>query len=200
MTWKILQRLFLLGVACSQAILPALSEDLFSTSASIVGSKRDGTFIRLVKVEPNSFTWEGHDVAVLESWLEKFTENSSGNALKFKFTIDGDKYAESRISNEKHKIESKNLVLKVEGELPKPGGYNRPLAFTGRRLHDNFFGGLTGIVIHTVRLEQPEPVQVKLRVLTSTRNRKTMKTTYAKAAPTDTLLTFYLADENEKQH
>jgi len=144
-----LQALFCLG----SRPVEGKSDDLYLTSTSIAGARKLGRLVRVVKVEPLEFAWEEHRVTVTESWLEHLSPNE--NQLRFKFLIDGKRYAEARIRDR-----GKNLVFRREDTKPEsPIDY-----FVTRRLWENVIGGTHGEVVHSMRLSVDDVGPIKLGV------------------------------------
>lgn len=65
-------------------------------SDSKAKSKRNRIFLFDVNIRPVQFVWEGHNVEIAESWLEK-SETKERNNLMIRFLIDGNRYQENRL-------------------------------------------------------------------------------------------------------
>lgn len=148
---------------------------------SIAESKKQHVFRRSVRVSPQNFEWEGHKIAIVECWMEGFW-------LRFKFAFDGNTSNQNRIQHKEHKY------LKFDQEIPEPG-YSAS-SYASKRGLDYVFGGTNGETIYNMRLKQPEPNQIRLKVFTTKIDRTTKP--MVKTLPSDTTLTFFL-DEAETQ-
>jgi hypothetical protein len=163
------------------AVLPMHGKDadIWTTATSIKGSQKLKRFIRVIRVEPTTFSWDGHTVIVRECWLEQ--SSASENSLRFKLSVDGNRYKETQIWD-KHK----SLIFKLEdSQIQQRANY-----FVTRRMWENLVGGAHGEIIHTLRLGVSERAPVKLRVGTEIGTGQPG----SKQEWTDTVLTFHVRD------
>lgn len=124
--------------------------------ASVSESKKQGTFVRLVPV-PNYFEWEGHDVAVDESWIDRSDRfwlqrpHEGKEYLLFTLKIDGKRYQECKIQGK----ERRSIGFeRADGLKPVAFLYTRRRAFGQKR-------------IYLLELPQPEPKEITFNVETT---------------------------------
>jgi hypothetical protein len=80
----------------------------FCQSTSVAEAKKRDIFIRPISVDPDHFSWEGHDVVVSECWLERYGQatdfgKSDSDCILIKFVIDRNPRNEQRIRKREHK-------------------------------------------------------------------------------------------------
>jgi len=163
---------------------PALAKHLDFTD-SISQSKKQGTFVRTVPVQPDQFIWDGHQAAVAESWLDHFPEK--GDYLSFRLKFDNGRYREE---SEK---DGKQAFLKEEGE--PSDSVDRPKFFYIVRPHNLLVGGTSGVV-HYLQILPPEPETINLRVGMRSFTVQTMpkRRVNEHESLSDTVLTFRLSN------
>ena len=161
----------------------ALGKPDFSVSS--FESRKHGIFVHAVDAKPDHFHWEGHEAMILDSWLERLDGNTY---LCFKLAIDGSRFDEAKINEKKDQWP----VFQQEGFKSDPG--YQPIKFTTKRGVDYLLGGTHGETVHLMRMKQPLPKQLSLRVGTYTIAGTSMA---AKEVFGDTVITFNLLPENE---
>ncbi len=89
---------------------------VYDVSTSIKQSKKEGYFRKSVKVEPASFKYDGHTIAISECWLEE--EPNKKMYLIFKFKVDGRLTKEHEIGHYKD-INYKFITTEDEPEVKR---------------------------------------------------------------------------------
>lgn len=157
---------------------------------SVAEAKKAGVLIRPVSITPRSFSWEGHQVEILESWLEQpkevtLRENSAH--LVFRLQVDSSELKESNVSRDK--------IIKFRRQDSVEAPYaESTFSYAPRKgLRRALPGGAYGTLTHNITIRQPLPKEIHLQVATFLplpgRVDKPVTT------PTATILTVHLSDQ-----
>lgn len=157
---------------------------------SVAEAKKAGVLIRPVSITPRSFLWEGHQVEVLESWLEQpkevtLRENSAH--LVFRLQVDSSELKESDVSRDK--------IIKFRRQDSVEAPYaESTFSYAPRKgLRRALPGGAYGTLTHNITIRQPLPKEIQLQVETFLP--LPGKVDKPVTTPTATVLTVHLSDQ-----
>lgn len=122
-----------------------MASDYTPCSTSMEKSKKHKLFVQELKVCPQKFDWNGHEVDVFECWVEEYFSGHKQLCVRFK--VDNSLIAEHRISNETHEN------LQFSGHSKPKHIEGKYMFLTPKQATHLLKGKAYGSIIHYINLD-----------------------------------------------